>query len=203
VGVGLPAGTEIVGRLLIPIKIPGTSAKVGLWGVGLKHSIRQWIPGLKKLPLGLSLFGGYTRMSVYAGFQLEPDNYDHLESYHPVDFTGQEISTIIQAWTVNLLASTAFPVINVFGGIGYSKTQTDINVNGNIPIPGFHPDISLTEPVYTDADIHQIPGMNFTNQSGLRLTAGIRLKLAVVTLHGDYTWADYSVYTAGLGISFR
>ncbi|MCD6201198.1 MAG: hypothetical protein J7K46_05245 [Bacteroidales bacterium] len=202
-GIGLPAGTEIIGRLLIPVKVPETSAKVGLWGIGMKHSISQWIPVLKRLPVGISFFGGYTRMNVCAGFQLEPDSYDKLENYRPADFTGQEISTVIQAYTVDLIASTNLPVINVFGGIGYSKTSTDIEVNGNIPIPGFHSDISATSPTYTDADIHRIPGMKITNQSGLRVNAGIRLKLAVITLHGDYTWADYSIYTAGIGLSFR
>ena len=202
-GIGLPAGTEIIGRLLIPVKVPGTSAKVSLWGVGLKHSLRQWIPVIKRLPVGLSVFGGYTRMKVYSGFQLEPDSYEYLEQFRPADFTGQEISTVMQAYTFDLLVSTAFPVINVFGGIGYSRTQTNINVNGNIPIPGFHPDISTTRPVFTDEDIKRVPGMKITNQSGLRINAGIRLKLAVVTIHGDYTWADYSIYTAGIGLSFR
>ena len=36
-----------------------------------------------------------------------------------------------------------------------------------------------------------------------RLNAGIRFKFAVVTLHFDYTYANYSVATAGLGISLR
>ncbi|HHJ10020.1 MAG TPA: hypothetical protein ENK25_03910 [Bacteroidetes bacterium] len=202
-GIGLPAGTEIIGRLLIPVKVPETSVKMGLWGIGMKHSVSQWIPVLKRLPVGMSLFGGFTRMNVYAGFQLEPDSYDNLENYRPADFTGQEISAIIQAYTIDLIVSTNLPVINVFGGIGYGKTSTDIDVNGNIPIPGFHPDISVTCPTFTDEDIHKIPGMKIANQSGLRFNAGIRLKLAAITLHGDYTWADYSIYTAGIGLSFR
>ncbi len=202
-GVGLPAGTDIIGRLLVPLKIPGTTAKVGLWGVGLKHSLSQWIPVLKKMPVAMSLFGGYTQMKVYAGFSLEPGSYDYLEDYLPADFTGQQISTVIKAYTIDFLASTKFPLINVFGGIGYSRTSTVIDVDGNIPIPGFHPDISATEPVYTDEDIYHVPSMKITNQSGLRVNAGIRVKLSVVTLHGDYTWADYSIYTAGIGLSFR
>ena len=39
--------------------------------------------------------------------------------------------------------------------------------------------------------------------SGLRLNAGMKLTLGVLTIHADYTKANYSVITAGLGISFR
>jgi hypothetical protein len=41
------------------------------------------------------------------------------------------------------------------------------------------------------------------NSKDLRLNAGMRIKLAVLTIHFDYTKANYSVFTAGLGISFR
>ena len=36
-----------------------------------------------------------------------------------------------------------------------------------------------------------------------RFNIGLRLKLGPITIHGDYTKANYSNVTAGLGISFR
>jgi hypothetical protein len=45
--------------------------------------------------------------------------------------------------------------------------------------------------------------MDINNFSGLRANIGFRIKLAVVTIHADYTKAQYNVLTAGLGISFR
>ena len=39
--------------------------------------------------------------------------------------------------------------------------------------------------------------------SGFRSTAGFRLKLAVLTLHADYTLQKYKCLTVGLGISVR
>ena len=47
------------------------------------------------------------------------------------------------------------------------------------------------------------PNMDIKNFSGLRANIGFRLKLAVVTIHVDYTRAQYNVLSTGLGISFR
>jgi hypothetical protein len=47
------------------------------------------------------------------------------------------------------------------------------------------------------------PNMNIKNFSGLRANIGFRIKLAVVTIHFDYTKAQYNVFTTGLGLSFR
>ncbi|MFW5821360.1 MAG: DUF6588 family protein [Bacteroidota bacterium] len=41
------------------------------------------------------------------------------------------------------------------------------------------------------------------NTKDLRLNIGMRIKLGVLTIHGDYTKANYSMVTAGIGISFR
>jgi hypothetical protein len=49
--------------------------------------------------------------------------------------------------------------------------------------------------------------MEIKNQDGSvtkpRFNAGVRFKMAIVTIHFDYSWANYSVFTAGLGFSFR
>ncbi|NOY37257.1 MAG: hypothetical protein GXO83_06745 [Chlorobi bacterium] len=201
--IGLPKGTEITGRYLPTFKIPKTDAQIGLWGVGLKHSIKQWIPGMKLLPVGLSVFGAYTQLNTTLGFSLEPLSYAHLTQYTTDDFKGQEVDFTVKAFNVSLLASTALPVINVFGGIGYSRTQTVIDVIGNIPIPAFDPTLDITAPVVRDEDVHTIPSIDIKHKSGVRLSAGLRLKLAVLTIHGEYTYAAYSIYTAGIGISFR
>ena len=49
-GVGFVKGTEIIGRYMPTVNI-GKYGDIGLWGIGLKHSIKQWIPGLKKVPV--------------------------------------------------------------------------------------------------------------------------------------------------------
>jgi hypothetical protein len=45
--------------------------------------------------------------------------------------------------------------------------------------------------------------MKIENFSGLRANIGLRIKFAIITIHADYTRAQYNVYSTGLGISFR
>jgi hypothetical protein len=40
-------------------------------------------------------------------------------------------------------------------------------------------------------------------ESSFRSTLGMRLKLGVLTLHGDYTIQKRKVFSTGVGISFR
>ncbi|MEL7003540.1 MAG: DUF6588 family protein, partial [Bacteroidota bacterium] len=38
---------------------------------------------------------------------------------------------------------------------------------------------------------------------GPRITAGMRLKLAIFTLHADYTLQEYNTLSVGFGFNFR
>jgi hypothetical protein len=70
--VGLPLGTDVSVRYMpqIPIQKYG---EIGLWGVGGKHSISQWIPGIKDLELlDISVQGGYTKVTSSAHLKIEP-----------------------------------------------------------------------------------------------------------------------------------
>jgi hypothetical protein len=61
-GIGLIKETEIMGRYM-PTFSYGDS-KIGMWGIGLKHSVSQWVPFLKKIPvLNVSIMGGYTKLN--------------------------------------------------------------------------------------------------------------------------------------------
>src|ERR1035437_2311422 len=45
-GIGIIKETELIGRYVPNINI-GDNGSVSAWGFGLKHSIKQWIPGVK------------------------------------------------------------------------------------------------------------------------------------------------------------
>ena len=41
------------------------------------------------------------------------------------------------------------------------------------------------------------------SDTGANFTAGLRLKLAIFTIHADYNFQQYNSITAGIGFSFR
>ena len=107
--------------------------------------------------------------------------------------------------TANLLVSGDFKVITIYGGVGISSSKANLKLKGNYPFPEVQSngqvliieETALTDPI--DITVESKDG----SVTKPRFNAGFRLKFAVVTLNFDYTYADYSVASAGLGISFR
>jgi hypothetical protein len=213
--VGLPKGFEIMGRYMPTVKI-GNAAKAGIWGAGFKHDIKQWIPVLAKMPVfNLSIMYGYTNIKVNTELDdITPDMIGATDATTSADFENQNFDIVTQGHTANALVSANLPVVCFYGGVGVSITQTNLKLNGYYPVPvvitdpgdpNFDPTYT---PVVTDASALKDPiDIEIKNQDGgttkPRLNAGIRFKFAVITLHFDYTWANYSVATAGLGVNIR
>ncbi len=212
VGLGLFKGTEVIGRYIPEMQL-GNQAELGLWGVGIKHSIKQWIPVLNKLPiLHLSVMGGYTDLSSQTALNFTPGDYieaglitQNQVSVSDDYYNNQEMALDINSFTANLLVSANLPVVCFYGGVGFNNIRTNLALNGNYPLiglgennlPEISEETSETDPI----------SMEIKHQSGSRTrpryNVGMRFKFAVITLHFDYTYSDYSVATAGLGISFR
>ena len=202
VGIGLPLGTELKVRFMPKITI--SDGSLSLWGIGLVHSIMQYLPGDKLLPIDVSLFGGYTKLKANVPLELEPENYDNYSTYTMASFQDQKMTANVTAMNIGVIGSLNLPVLTVYGGLGYSKTNTEVKLLGNFPLPTVNLAISTTEGVYEDAGVlNNFPSMEFKNFSGVRANIGLRVKLSVITIHVDYTRAQYNVLTAGFGVSFR
>jgi hypothetical protein len=198
VGIGLPLGSEVKVRYIptLPIK----EGNVGLWGVGLMHSIMQYIPGNKLLPVDVSIFAGYTKLTGNVPLTLLPQTGYINSITLPLD--NQNFKATIDALNVSAIASLNIPVLTIYCGVGYSKTSTNIKLSGNFPIPKLYG----TAVEYRDDGVKKgesFPSIDIKDFSGLRANIGLRIKLAVVTIHADYTRAQYNVFSTGLGISFR
>jgi len=79
----------------------------------------------------------------------------------------------------------------VYGGYQIEHSEWDVDA--------YSPDPSLTQltgPVTID-------GFHVDGKNTSRLHAGIRLLLAVINVHADYSFAAQPVIAAGVGISFR
>lgn len=208
--IGLPFGTDVSVRYLPDLPL-GNAGTIGLWGVGGKHSIIQHIPALKKLPIiDISAQGGYTRMTTFTNITYNPakiGSYVVDLTTDPTLWNDQRIELVASAWTANLIFSETLPIISFYQGIGYSSSTVDLGLYGNYPFPRLATSGSNAgDVVVEDSDVMKDPKelqFEMQNNKDLRLNAGFRIKLGVLTFQFDYTKANYSVFTTGIGISFR
>jgi len=172
VGIGLFKGTEVKLRYIPEQDFDGDGG-IKLFGIGVMHDIKQYLPAEKLLPFDLSVFFGYT----------------NLESYVNIDEdAGQTAEFNASAWTVQGVISKKILFFTAFAGLGYSNYDIDFNMLGNYTTETttFTDPISLT---YKD--------------NGIRTNIGLRFKLLFLTVTGEYALQEYNTLTAGVGISIR
>jgi hypothetical protein len=176
-GFGLPKGTDLKLRF-VPKTDIGDDGSVNMFGVGVMHDVKQWIPVIKNIPFDLSGFVGYTKLKI--------------------DFaTGSGASSgsakyEVSATTIQALISKKLSVLTVYAGLGANIANTDLSMTGR-----FDTDDDTTTPDQTMTISAKAAS------SGPRATIGMRLKLAVLTIHGDYTLQGYNALNVGIGISVR
>lgn len=195
-GIGLPYGVEITGRFCPTLTIK--DGEVGFWGIGLKKDIKQHIPVLDKVPI-LQIAGqfGYSRLNAAYGLSFGPEAYGvTLDDFIPGD---QKFEGNMSSATGNLIVGANLPVIAFYGSVGFAWTKASYRLIGNYPIPTNY-DFLADEPVltvYTDPITLDIPNSYF------RANVGMRIKMGPMAFHTDYSYANYSVLTVGLGVSIR
>ncbi len=178
-GIGLPKGTDLKLRFTPSINL-GDDSSFKIFGIGVMHDVKQWIPGIKMLPFELSGFVGYTKLKLESQFD-------------PINNPDQMGIFEMNATTFQGIISKKFSVITFYGGLGYNLAKSNLAMKGSYDINNN----GKSEPNEVDP-----LDLKFA-ASGLRTTAGFRLKLAVFTLHADYTLQKYKCLTVGFGIAVR
>ena len=174
-GIGLPKGFDLKIRFIPNINLQD-DLELGLFGIGVMHDIKQYIPGIKTLPFDLAAFVGYTKFKSKVTLDAA---------------TNQTSEFDVSATTIQVLISKKMAVLTVYGGLGYDISK------GGLAMKGAY---DFDDDGTTDAT-NPIDFSVTTNSP--RVTAGLRLKLGPITFHGDYTLQKYSAITAGFGISVR
>jgi hypothetical protein len=206
--IGLIKETSLSFRYVPTTKI-GNVGQIGLWGIGIQHGLKQWIPVVSRVPfVNLTFQAGYTKLSNSENISFTPSDLTGVtdQTAAAVSWKGQKMDLTVSNFTANIIASVDIPVITVYGGVGLSSSKTDLGLLGNYPIPTFDP--VQGKSVVTAASVVKDPikvhiGSNDGNLTKPRLSAGLMLKLGPIHIHGDYTYAYYSIVSAGLGISIR
>jgi hypothetical protein len=203
--VGLPKNTEIMVRYLPTISVPGVNGKMGLYGLGFKHDLKQWIPFVSKLPLDLAVMAGYTRINTATDINLQPGT-GGVGAGASGSFDNQEMVFNVNALTANLIFSKKIAMFTPHISVGYNNSRSRLRVNGSFPIAaGVVTDPN--SPDYTKKVYEKIENpidVKFENVGDFRINAGFRFKMfGVLCLAMDYTLAKYSTFTLGLGVSVR
>lgn len=182
---GIIKNTELIVRYAPTVTI-GDDFKLKFFGIGVKHDFKQWIPGIKTIPIDLSILIGYTNLNT--------DFFFSNTSVIQVS-PGSKASFDAGVWTVQALVSKKISVLTVYGGIGYNS------INSKYDMTGEYSFADVLDPSKTVSEKDPV-SLEFP-LNGFRATAGLRLKFAIFTLHADYTLQEYSTLTVGFGFSVR
>jgi hypothetical protein len=125
----------------------------------------------------------------------------------PGFYDNQEMLFDVSNITANIIVSGDFKIICIYGGVGISSSTSTLQLNGNYPFPEVINNTTGQLEISDATALSDPIDITIKNSDGSatkpRFNAGFRLKFAVVTINFDYTYANYSVASAGLGISFR
>lgn len=177
-GIGIVKNTDLKLRF-IP-KINNEDMEFKMFGIGVMHDIKQYIPGIKALPFDLSVMLGYTDLD--------------LDIFLNENDPSQVATFDANAWTFQGLISKKFSVLTVYGGLGFNRVRSELNMLGTYSVSNdTGQTVTITDP---------IKDMGFP-AGGPRATVGARLKLLILTLHADYTLQEYNVLSVGVGLSVR
>jgi hypothetical protein len=176
-GFGLPKGFDLKVRFIPTLKIGSgdDAGKIGLWGIGVMHDFKQWIPGIKALPFDLSAFVGYTSMKLET----------KIDEGGP-DGKGAFTSS---ATTIQIIISKKLSVFTPYASVGMNMATTKLNVNGTY---SFDDGTTVKDPISLSV-----------TANGPRATGGFRLKFGPIALHADATLAKYKSASVGFGINVR
>ncbi|MGK0449013.1 MAG: hypothetical protein ACJA2M_002815 [Polaribacter sp.] len=189
--VGLPWKLEGMLRFVPKTETGKDGGEVNMLGFGVKKEITSWFGPMEKTPLHVSILAAYTRMDVSYGIE-DINSGDIIVNNALAEFE-------LDAFTIQAMASLNFPIINIYGGIGYSSGNSNLKMTGTYQ-GNYNYDVGGT--TYTETVNLDTPDLSFS-AGGLSTTIGARLSLGFFKIFGSYTLQEYNTLNAGIAFSVR
>ena len=186
-GIGLFKNTDLKIRWVPTTTSEDLGFEFGMLGAGIMHDIKQWIPGIKHVPIDISAFVGYNRINS----KIFVDN----TAPGAIEGDNQTGEVTVNSLTYQLVVSKKLSILTLYGGAGFSNASTTLKVLGTYEIPD---EIDPLDIITLENPVDE----QFTSE-GWRGTLGLRLQFAIITLHADYTFQEYNTIKAGIGITVR
>ncbi|MEM6893623.1 MAG: DUF6588 family protein [Bacteroidota bacterium] len=175
VGVGLPLHSELSIRFFPKLTIE--DASLGVIGLGLKNELTQSIKAFEKMPISVALFAAFTKLD--AKYNFETDGF--------VTGEAQRIDADLDSWLLEIMASTKFPVWNVYGGLGYVTGKSNYALEGTYIIETQAETLRFENPFDVQGNI-----------SGFRGNLGGSVRLNRFKINLDYTFQGFNNLAFGL-----
>ncbi len=177
--VGLPLQTE-VGIRFFPNSRFGPTG-VGFWGLGIKHSVSQYLLGKDS---NFHLSGLLAFSSGYVS-----GDYNNWNGVFRVN-----------TWDLLALASYDMKFLSLYGGVGYIRGSSDLNVHGSFTyeydiVDDFGNVLGTQSETLTDP----IGNLHFTANE-LKFHLGAELNLVFLRIFAQYNIQKYPGYHAGISI---
>ncbi len=162
----------------IPLAIP--HLEVGSF-FGTKAKVRYFASDLGEDVGELSLFGWGLQHSISRYIPLFPIDVSAHYFQQSLD-VGDYLS--IKTNSIGLLGSKKFALLTLYGGVSLDNTTMDV------------------EYTCTDGEIEKNIALELESKGNTRIVIGGSLRLAFLTIHGDYYIGPQSTVTLGVGLGF-
>ena len=228
-GVGIIGKTDLQVRIAPPLKI-SDFGELFVFGAGIKHDIKQWIPVLKKIPvIDISLAFNYSianntinnikyfpdadglgiptqidERKKYIDNELLPDVQLYKEGKDLSYFKDQELKIKMNAFSASLLASATVPILTLYCRLGFSTSTTNVKLAGTYLLPNYIVDQGkIHAELRKENEIKDPIDIDMKLPFSPLAGIGARAKFALFTVHAEYTYQDYHLLNFGVGLTFR
>lgn len=226
INLGLIKGTELSVRFVPTLDLAalggGMEGKFGMWGIGVKHDIKQWIPVINKLPFSLSGYFNYTKLSFELGVSLpgpEGKTYDAYSGPGDIvgfnyaagvtagNYAGQAIAMDASSMGFGIIASKKLLMFTPYLSLGMQSANFSLRTAGDYAIlSGLRDASAVGQPgaLREEYKVFNDPiNINPDPINSLRYSAGLRVKLLILGIHAEYFGiGGYSGINAGVSLGF-
>ncbi|AHW62382.1 hypothetical protein SAMN05444285_111111 [Draconibacterium orientale] len=208
---GLLPNTDVILRYVpkVEFEIDNEDAEAGLWGLGLKHNIRESLPVIRHLPMDVALFGAYSNISGESGIDFDytvyGDDVPNPAGY--VQDPNQKGEFTTKNMKYGLIVSKKIAVITFFASVTGNSSKTSFDILGKYPVPDptkLGTDITNIDELLLNAMTEEEDPIALSYKDNyMGIDAGFRLKLAFFSLFGSISKANYVSYNGGISFGFR